>query len=135
MPSWREEIEALIEQESHAWNNGDAVAFSEAVASDCVFTNILGQVFVGRDEFEQQHARIFAGVYKNSRLDQTIEHLRLVRPDVALVDTSATLRVPAGDLGPARIVRARLAQVLVREEGAWRIASYHNVEERPSPTR
>jgi len=135
MPSWREEIEALIERGNHAWNDGDAVAFSEAVALDCVFTNILGQVFVGRDAFEEQHARIFASVYKGSRLDQTIEHLRLVRPDVALVDTSATLSVPAGDLGPARTIHARLAQVLVREKGAWRIASYHNVEERPSPPR
>jgi uncharacterized protein (TIGR02246 family) len=133
MADWRDEIEALIEQENRAWNDGDAVAYSEAVAPDCVFTNIFGQQFVGRDGFEQQHARVFAGVFKGSHLDQTIDHLRLVRPDVALVDTSATLSIPAGDLGPARTVHARLAQVFVREAGTWRIASYHNVEERPRP--
>lgn len=133
MPGWREEIAALIERENRAWNDGDTAAYSEAVASDCVFTNIFGQVFVGRDAFEQQHARVFASVYKGSRLEQAIDHLRLIRPDVALVDTSATLSVPPGELGPARTVHARLEQVLVRDEGAWRVASYHNVEERPRP--
>ena len=73
------------------------------------------------------------GTDQRQRLDQTIDHLRLVRPDVALVDTSATLDIPAGDLGPARTVRTRLLQVLVRDQGAWRIAAYHNVEERPRP--
>jgi uncharacterized protein (TIGR02246 family) len=133
MPDWRAEIETLIARENRAWNDGDAVAYTEAVATDCVFTNLFGQQFVGRDAFEQQHARVFAGVFKGSRLEQKIDHMRRVRPDVALVDTSATLRVPAGDLGPARTVHTRLLQVLVHDHGAWRIASYHNVEERPRP--
>jgi uncharacterized protein (TIGR02246 family) len=133
MPNWQEEIEALIARENFAWNKGDAVAYSEAVAPDCVFTNIFGQQFVGRDAFERQHAHVFAGVFKGSHLDQAIDHLRLIEPDVALVDTSATLKIPAGDLGPARTVHTRLAQVFHRKDGAWRIASYHNVEERPRP--
>jgi len=96
---WREEIEGLIERENRAWNDGDAVAYSEAVEPDCVFTNVFGQVFVGQDAFERQHARLFAKVYKGSRLGQTIRHLRLVRPGVALVDTSSMPSLPAGDLG------------------------------------
>jgi uncharacterized protein (TIGR02246 family) len=133
MADWQDEIAGLIERENRAWNDGDAAAYSEPVTADCVFTNLFGQQFVGRHAFEQQHARVFAGVFKGSHLDQTIDHLRRVRPDVALVDTSATLEIPARDHGPARTVHARLAQVLVREDGAWRIASYHNVEERPRP--
>jgi len=133
MPGWREEIEALIERENRAWNDGDAVAYSEAVEPDCVFTNVFGQVFVGQDAFERQHARLFAKVYKGSHLDQTIDHLRLIRPGAALVDTSATVSVPAGDLGPARTVNARLLQVLVHDSRSWRIAAYHAVEERFRP--
>lgn len=135
MKAWREQIEELIEQENGAWNEGNAAAYSEAVAPDCVFTNIAGQVFVGRAAFEQQHARIFAGLYKGSRLEQTIDHLRLVRPEVAIADTSATLTVPAGDFGPARTLHTKLAQVFVRDGDNWQIVSYHNVEERPLPTR
>jgi uncharacterized protein (TIGR02246 family) len=133
MPGQRDEIEALIAREDRAWNDGDAAAYSAAVTPDCVFTNLYGQQFVGRHGFEQQHARVFAGMFKGSRLDQTIDHLRWIRPDVAVVDTSAKVDIPAGDLGPPRTVRTRLLQVLVRDERGWRIASYHNVEERPRP--
>ncbi len=57
-----------------------------------------GKVFSGKEAFEQQHARIFAGVYKGSVLEQSIDHLRVVQPDVAIADTSPTLAVPAGIL-------------------------------------
>ncbi|WP_414885299.1 SgcJ/EcaC family oxidoreductase [Sphingomonas sp. Root241] len=76
----------ILKDESRAWNGGDAAAYSQAVATDCVFTNIFGQVFVGRRAFAEQHARIFATVYRGSRLEQSIEHLRIVQPDVALVE-------------------------------------------------
>ncbi|MFL6727290.1 MAG: SgcJ/EcaC family oxidoreductase [Sphingomicrobium sp.] len=135
MSGWRSDIEQLIERENGAWNALDAAAFSAAVADDCVFTNIFGQVFSGKEAFEQQHARIFAGVYKGSVLQQSIDYLRLVQPDVAIVDTSVTLSAPAGDFGPARTLHTKLAQVFVRRDGKWRIVSYHNVEERPLPVR
>ena len=133
MANWRDEVEALIRQEDRAWNAGDAALFSEAVAPDCVFTNIFGQVFTGREAFEQQHARIFASIYSGSHLEQSVGHLRLIAPDVAVADTSVALAVPAGDFGPARSVCTKLTQVFVRQEGRWRITSYHNVEERPVP--
>jgi uncharacterized protein (TIGR02246 family) len=98
-----------------------------------VFTNIFGQVFIGRSAFEEQHARIFATVYRGSRLEQTVEHLRMVQPDVALVDTSVVLSIPPTPALPGRIVRTKLAQVLVRKTGAWQVMSYHNVEVRPAP--
>lgn len=126
-------IEGLIEHESRAWDAGDATTFSQAVATDCVFTNIFGQVFVGKRAFEDQHARIFATVYRGSHLEQTVEHFRLVRPDVALVETSIALTVPPTAAGPGRTMRTRLAQVLVRKAGTWQIMLYHNVEERPAP--
>lgn len=131
--SWREEIERIIEREDVAWNDGDAVAFSEAVADDCVFTNIFGQVFEGRQAFEQQHARIFASIYKGSRLQQSIDHLRLIASDVVVADSSVTLTVEAGDFGPARTLHTKLLQVFVRAGARWQISAYHNVEERPLP--
>jgi uncharacterized protein (TIGR02246 family) len=106
-----------------------------AVADDCVFTNISGQVFSGKEAFEQQHARIFGGVYKGSVLEQSIDHLRFVQPDVVIADTSATLTVPAGRLGPARALHTKLVQMFVRRAGKWQIVSYHNVEEHPLPVR
>lgn len=134
MTNWRDEIAKLIEDENRAWNRGDAEAFSEAVEAGCVFTNIFGQAFVGRDAFQQQHARIFSTIYKGSNLSQKVDQLRLVRPDVAIADTSATLSVPASEFGAERTVRTKLLQVFLRDGDRWQIVSYHNVEERPLPT-
>jgi uncharacterized protein (TIGR02246 family) len=135
MSSWLDEIEKLIEQENRAWNAGDAAAFSQGVAAECVFTNILGQVFVGKVAFEQQHARIFESIYRGSTLRQSIDHLRLIGSDVAIADTSVIVNVSAGSFGPARTLHTKLLQVFLRGDDRWQIVSYHNVEERLPPTR
>ena len=124
----RDGIAALITAQESAWNRGDAAGFSAAVSADCVFTNIFGQVFIGREAFETQHARIFATIYKGSRVTLKIAHLRLLRPDVAAVDLDAELaRGPAapGELPP--VIRTKLLQVLVMDAGEWKISSFHNV--------
>ena len=53
----REEIQAVIEEEDAAWAAGDAARYSARVEPDIVFTNILGQQFVGRDGARYRGAR------------------------------------------------------------------------------
>ena len=130
-------IADLIAAEDAAWGQGDAAAFSKAVLADCVFTNIFGQVFVGHDAFEAQHARIFATIYRGTRLRQTVTHLRFLRPDIAVVDTEAAVsglaRLPPGVTSPDGALHTRLMQVFVKDRGAWGIAAYHNVDLKPPP--
>ena len=130
-------IEERIASEDDAWTRGDAAAFSKWVLPDCVFTNIRGAVFVGHDDFEVQHDRIFAAIYKGTRLSQTVDHLRFLRPDVAVVDTAASViglkRLSPGIQSPDEALHTKLVQVLVKERGEWWIASYHNVEVKPPP--
>ncbi|MEJ1970811.1 MAG: SgcJ/EcaC family oxidoreductase [Rhizomicrobium sp.] len=136
-PSDANAIEALIRSEDEAWARGDAVAFSARVLPDCVFTNIFGSVFVGHDGFEAQHARIFATIYKDTILHQDIAHLRFLRPDVAVVDTAAAVsgakRLPPGVQSADGALHTRLLQVLVKEQGEWWIAAYHNVDVKAPP--
>jgi len=115
-------IRALVAAEDDAWVRGDAVAYAAPVRDDCVFTNIFGQVFVGRDAFGAQHQAIFASIYKGTRLVQKVDHLRFVRPDVAAVDTDA--EVTGAGREP---LRTRLFQLFVRDGAAWSVAVYHNV--------
>ena len=121
-------IRALIAAENDAWDRGDAVAFARPVREDCVFTNIFGQVFEGRDAFQTQHQAIFASIYKGTRLAQRVDHLRFLRPDVAAVDTEAEVT------GPGReSLRTKLFQLFVKDGASWSIAVYHNVAVRPPP--
>jgi uncharacterized protein (TIGR02246 family) len=133
----RAAIERLVAAEDAAWNNGDAVAYSRPIAKDCVFTNIFGAAFAGHHGFEAQHAHIFSTIYRGTRLRQTIDHLRFVRPDVAIVNTSAEVTgiqtLAPGLQAHNGALLTKLLQVFVKDNGAWQIASYHNVDVKPAP--
>ena len=129
-------IAALIRDEDAAWNKGDAVAFAARALPGVVFTNIVGMFSVGKPPFEAQHARIFSTIYQGSTLKQAIVHTTFVRPDVAIVDTltevSGFHSLPPGSEAVDGVLRTRLEQVLVRNDGQWWVASFHNVPINPA---
>jgi hypothetical protein len=99
------------------------VAYSRQFAPEGSFTNVLGTRFSGHAAFEQTN---------------TIERLRFVTPDVAIVDVltevSGVTKAPFGSAPPPDgVLRTRLLQVLVRRDGAWWIEAYHNVDVKPAP--
>lgn len=126
-------ILAVLAAQEAAWAAGDAAAFSAAVTDDVVFTNVVGMFSVGRVPFEKQHERIFATFYRGSTMRQTVAHVAFVRADVAVVDT-LTEGSGFGPLPPAiarhvadGVIRTRLEQVMVRNDGRWQVAAFHNV--------
>ena len=130
-PSDQAAITRILAAEEAAWNAGDAVAFAAATTPDVVFTNIIGMFSVGRAPFVAQHERIFATIYKGSTMTQTVEHIALVRPDVAVVDTLTSVRgfasLPPGMAATDGALRTRLEQVMVRGDSGWTVAAFHNV--------
>lgn len=129
-------LRALIAGEAEAWNKGDAAGFAERALPDVVFTNIIGMFSVGKAPFVAQHERIFSSIYKGSTLHQQIVHVKLVRPDVAIVDTLSIVtgfqQTPPGVATIGGAIHARLEQVLVRENDGWWVASFHNVAVNPA---
>jgi uncharacterized protein (TIGR02246 family) len=126
-------IRALIAAQVAAWNADDAKAFSANFAEDGSFTNVRGTVFYGHRAFEERHAEIFRTFFKGSKLAMTVGKIRLVRPDVAIVDIATELSQLQGAQPGMKIradgrIRTRLQEVLVKDAGEWRIASYHNVD-------
>ena len=94
----------------------------------------------GVKNFEQRHAEIFSTIFKGSTLRQAIRKIRFVRPDVAIVDVDTEMtgyaRLPLGvQAGADGILRTRLQQVLLKENGTWWIAAYHNVDVKPLPPK
>ena len=72
--------------EAAAWNRGSAAEFADRALPDISFTNIFGMFSVGKGPFVAQHERIFSTIYKGSTNHLQIEHITLVKPDVAIVD-------------------------------------------------
>lgn len=129
------EISEILQRQVAAWAAGDAEAFGADVAEQVVFTNVVGMFIVGRAGFVSQHAGIFAGFYKGTQMRQTVEHIALVRPDVAVVDTLAEVEgggpFPPGFPHHDGRIRTRLQQVMVRDGGRWRVAAFHNTPVAP----
>lgn len=126
-------IRDIIADQVVAWNAGDAKAFSASFSEDGSFTNIRGTVVYGRRAFLDRHAEIFQSVFKGSTLAMSPTKIRFVRPDVAIVDIATVVSGFAGV--PRGVKRAsdgrlhtRLQEVLVKNDGAWWIESFHNVD-------
>jgi uncharacterized protein (TIGR02246 family) len=126
------EIQQLIDQLTGAWKAGDAKAYGVRFLPDGTFTNVNGEFYEGHEEFDRRHAEVFAGVFRGTTLTLTVKKLRFVRPDVAIADidtevSGARLRPQGVAVGPDGVLRSRLLMVLLKENGAWCIAAYHNV--------
>ena len=131
-------VRSIIQDETAAWNQGDAVAYSRHFATDGTFTNVTGQFFTGYDAFLKQHEVIFEGRFKQTRLQQDIVSLKFVRPGVAVVEVltsvagvvSAQLAQGTGADAKGRL-RTRLLQVVVKQGEEWKVVAYHNVDVKP----
>ena len=134
------EIQKLIDELTDAWKRGDAKAYGARLMPEASFTNVNGEFYVGREAFDRRHAEVFSGVFRGTTLAMTINKLRFVRPDVAIADidtelSGAQLRPQGVAVGPDGVLRSRLLMALVKEQGAWWIAAYHNVWQAAPATR
>jgi uncharacterized protein (TIGR02246 family) len=130
------EIRELIGGLTEAWKRGDAKAFGARYQADGSFTNVFGDFYVGRDDFDRRHDEVFRGIFKGSTLAMEVRKLRFLRPDVAAVDIATTVtgvaaRPPGVQPGPDGALHSALLMVLVKEDGRWEIAAYHNVWRSP----
>lgn len=123
-PSDRTAVEAIIAALETAWNTGDGSGFGASFAPDADFVTIRAEHFRGRDAIADGHAGICRTIYAGSVNHYTLESVRLLRPDVALVQVHAVLDVPSGPLAGRH--SARFSAVLTREAAGWQIASLHN---------
>ncbi len=109
---------------------------SDHVTEVVSFTNIFGTVRFGREEFIKRHREIAQTFFKGTTAKSSITKLRLVRPDVAVVDVAGELSAsqtayPGLPVGKDGILRNKLLLVLVKEDGVWWITEFHNVAQTP----
>ena len=138
LPNDDPEIRKILEQEQAAWNAGDAEAYSRAFHPEGSFTNIVGDTQFGHEIFMERHAAIFQTIFRGSRLSLIVRRISFPVPGTAIVDTDAAVEgyqdlppgvVPSSD----GVLRTRLLQVMVKENEAWWVAAYHNVDVKVMP--
>jgi uncharacterized protein (TIGR02246 family) len=107
-----------------AWARNDAGAYAEVFTEDGSMVK-PGRYLRGRDEIRSFMASAFAGPYKGTRITGTLVDVRYFSKDAAV------LIIEGGLLGPAETKVAvehaiRATWVVVRQNGQWKLAAYHN---------
>nr|WP_241758473.1 SgcJ/EcaC family oxidoreductase [Myxococcus landrumus] len=133
-----EDIHQLVDAQTVAWNNHDAVAWSKDFSADADFINIAGTVFEGHQQIETRHAQVFEVFFKNSHSKVTVRRVSFPVADIAVVDTIHEVTghsgLPPGvqDTEPG-LLRTQMRYVMKRENGGWRIVAGHNTDVKPRP--
>src|SRR5688500_7400 len=117
-------IEAIVAQLENAWNAADGRAFAVPFTEDADFVNVRAEHMRGREAIAAGHDAILRSIYAGSVNRYSLESARLLLPEVALAHVHSSLNAPSGPLAGRH--EARFSLVLVREDGGWRIASFHN---------
>ena len=134
-PELQTAITELLTNQALAWQRGDAAAFTERALPNVVFTNVVGMFTLTKDKFVGQHERIFGSLYRNTSIRQLVENVTPLTPGSVLVNTyvkvDGAIQAPPGVVAVEGVIHLRVAQVLVLQDGEWRIAAYTNIAVRP----
>lgn len=117
-------IRKLYAQYTAAWNRHDAPAMAAFWTLDGDYMEPDGRHAKGKAEVEKLFTQEQQTVFKDSTLALTIETVWFINEDVAMVDGKYDLsgvRDLEGKELPAR--RGHLTAVLMREDGAWKVAA------------
>jgi uncharacterized protein (TIGR02246 family) len=114
-------IEALFDTQSRAWERADSELFASAFSTDADFINITATALRGREAIARHHAQLWATLYKGATVTAGPRRIRFVRPDIALIENEATLRMGETERHAHALV------VAVRNDGQWEIEALHNM--------
>jgi uncharacterized protein (TIGR02246 family) len=122
-------VQRLLDDLAAAWAAGDAQAYAALFTDDASYITWFGANLAGPAAIEAGHRPLFAGPMRDSHLEwRGAPDIRFIRPDVAIIVGEGAVAAPAG-LQPA----STITLVAVRENGAWRFASFQNTRQAPFP--
>ena len=115
---------ALYRAVLDAWNARDASRLAELFFEQAQLTGFDGSMLEGRAEIESSFARMFRNYSTPTYVGKVRTAIRLTE-DVVMIRAVAGM-VPPGhhDIDPQ--LNAVQSLVVVRRQGRWRIAAFHN---------
>jgi len=114
------------------WSAGDAQGYADLFADDVVYVGFDGYAFSSRDELRRSHDELFRGVLRGSSLQGSIESVRWLGSEVAVLHCRGAV-VTRGRSSPGRS-RVSVQTIVAHRTGAgWLFTDFHNTRYRPLP--
>jgi len=117
-------IRQLYTSYDEIWAKADAKAMAQFWAEDAYHVEPDGRVVTGRAAMEKELADRFAGDLKGTRSKQSLDGIRFITPDVAVVDASYEVTGAKDAEGKALPpMQGRYVDIWVKKGGRWHIAT------------
>ncbi len=113
-------IRSFTEEFEQAVSKADAKAIGELFVEESDLVDQAGAMHHGRAAIEERYQKLFEGPYKGAQANLEIISIRLVRPEIAIVDGTYELNgMKSADGLPLGIVKGMFTNVLVKQNGEW----------------
>jgi uncharacterized protein (TIGR02246 family) len=122
-------IKQVVAGFSEGWNTHDAHAMCVSLADDVQWVNWRGEVLHTRKDVEDQHAGLFAGLYKVTHRTDTVRAVRYLGPDLVSVDNYWTMtgaKKRDGSDWPYR--EGYVNYLMAKRDGRWVIIVSHTAD-------
>ncbi|MEV6431019.1 SgcJ/EcaC family oxidoreductase [Nocardia sp. NPDC051463] len=125
-PQSLQEICDLLDELTGAWGRGDADAYGAVFTEDATYTSYVGTYYQGRSDIAGGHRALFDGFVKGTKLADSILGIRFYGPDTAVVTSRGDTY--KGDPKSPEDLSKTQTYTMVRQDGRWLIAAFHNTQ-------
>jgi uncharacterized protein (TIGR02246 family) len=122
-------VKQVVAGFSDGWNTHDAHAMCASLADDIQWVNWRGEPLGTRQAVEDEHAKLFADLYKNTRRTDEVKTIRYLSPELAVVDDYWTMTGARKRDGSDWPYRAGYSNFVMSKRGArWIVIVSHTAD-------
>jgi len=119
-------IKEIVAGFSNGWNTHDAHSMCVSLDDHVVWVNWRGEPLGTRQDVEEEHAKLFADLYKNSHRTDEVKAIKYISPELASVDDYWTMTGAKKRDGSDWPFRAGLYNFLMaKRNGRWIVIVSH----------
>ena len=119
-------IKEVVAAFSNGWNTRDAHSMCASLADDVEWVNWRGEPLGTRQAVEEEHAKLFADLYKNTHRTDEVKTIKYISPELAVVDDYWTMTGAKKRDGSDWPYRAGLYNfIMAKRGGRWIVIASH----------